>query len=169
LTLGRGYKPSDAVTIISNGPTDTLPGTLNIPALDIANTLKAYINPPFGAITIADDRLNNWSIDIKTRAKKNSMQKARGNIIEVDIMGVMDDVSPAEINTFMAAGIAPDLTIAVGVDTPWNLVLKTGGLSQYGEGLKDEDNNTATVHFKGIYTANYADLTGAGVTLNAKL
>lgn len=169
VTLEKAFRIADATAIITASTTDTLSGTLHIPALDAANTVKGYITPSFGSITIAEDRLNDWKISIKTKSTKNSFNKSMVNGIDVDIMGVMDGVDPAEINTFLASSFAPDLTISVGVDVPYNIVLKAGGLTQMGEVEIDDDKRTGTVHFTGQYDIEFADLTGGNVTLKSQL
>lgn len=169
ITLEKAYKPSTASTIIINSTTDTLPGTLNIPALDAANTLKAYISPSFGDITIADDRLEDWSISLKTVTKKSKFNKSRGKLISVEIMAVLDGADPSEIDSYITGGYAPDITIAMGVNTPYNILFKSGRLTKMGSAKIDQDVRTATVTFKGSYSTEFMDLSGAGVTFKAQL
>jgi len=168
--LERAYKESVATTIITNSKTDTLKGTLNIPALDPDNLVMDYINPPFGSVTILDERLNDWKISLKTKNTKNKFNRSIISRIEVDMFGAMDGVTPDEMNTFHAGAICPDLTIPIGVDTPYNIILKSGGLTQNGDTKFDDEKRVSTVHFQGSYDIDFVDLTtGSNITLQAKL
>lgn len=169
VTVEKAYPETDGIAIVTAAATDTLPGTLHIPALDAANTLKAYISPSFGSITIADDRLDDWSISLKTRTNKTKFNKSRGKMIDVEIKCVMDGPDTTEINTMLASGYAPDITISMGVSTPYNIVLKSGRLTQIGNVEIDEDKRTVTTILKGSYSTEFMDLTGSGVELKAQL
>jgi len=114
--------------------------------------------------------LNDWKINLKTRSAKNAFNKSICSKIDVDIMAVMDGIDPDELNIFLASAFASDLTIIMGVTTPYNIILKSGGLTQMGEAEIDEDKRTGTVHFTGSYDIDFADLTtGSNITLQAQM
>lgn len=166
----RSYPDSVGATIITASATDTLPGTLHIPVIDTPNIVKGYILPAFGAnVVIADDQLGDWSFDLSTRTEDSALDKPVGTYLDVDIMAEMNGPTPAQINTLFAGGIVPDITYAIGTDTPWNLLLKSGGLTMSGVAHRDDKKNIVTVHLKGSYLSDFADVTGGGITLQAQL
>jgi hypothetical protein len=172
LTIGleNSYKASDATTLITASKTNTLKGTLKIPALDAENIVKGYISPVFGNITIADDRLSDWKMNLKSRQTKNAINKAIVSKIDVDFMAVMDGIDPDELNDFLLNEFCPDLTMVIGVETPYDIILKEGGLTQMGEAEIDDEKRTGTVHFTGSYDIDFVDTsTGNNITLEAQL
>jgi hypothetical protein len=169
--LERAFKPTDLTAIITASKTDTLKGSLNIPALDDTNIIKGYIDPAdmFGTIIIADERLDDWKCSLKTKNTKSSFNRSKVKGIEVDIEGFLDGPDPDEILTYLAHEICPDIIIPISVGTPYNIVLKSGGCSALGDIEINDDQRRARVHITGFYDIEFADCTGSDIILQAKL
>lgn len=169
--LERAFKPADMTSILTAAKTDTLKGSLNIPALDADNIIKGYIDPAsmFGSISIADDRLSDWKCTLKTKNTKNSFNKSIVSGIEVEIEGYLDGPDCDEMATYLASEICPDITIAVPVKTPYNIILKSGGCSSLGDVEIDDEKRRARVGITGFYDIEFADTTGSDIILQAKL
>jgi hypothetical protein len=167
-TLGRAFKPDTADDIEDAAVTDILPHQLAVPMLEAANLIKSYVTPP---TTITDDRLSDWLLDLEITATANGMNKWIADKVTVKFTASQDQCTPAEIKSLRAGtSIAPDLTFIIPTDTPWSLVLKTGGLSQTGEAVIDEKGNIATVHYDGSYDIGFVDASVNNViTLKAQL
>ena len=158
-TYKRAFGTAAMAALITAAKTNAIAGALHIPALDATNIIKGYINPDLGDLTVADLNLADWKITIKTRSTPNSFDVELVSGLEVDIMIVIDNATPDDVNDYLEGGFAPELTLAMGVDTAYNLVLGAGGLTRYGELLVDDDKNQATVHYNGFYDIDFIDTT----------
>ncbi len=163
ITFQRAYPVADSLAIITAATDVTLPPACKVPALDAANTLKAYIVPSFGAgITIAEDQLDDWFFKIKTRTNKTAFNKSRGKRIDVEINAVMDGADPADAVALMTPTYVPDIVVTIGVATPWTITFKSGGLFRSGKLNIDKDKRICTAMLKGSYSMEYYSVDESG-------
>ena len=169
LTLEKAFKKAAADAIKTASKTDTLPGALSLPDLDNDALLTGDITPGFGTLIIADDRLSTFKVSLKSVSTKNGMNKSLSSRIAVNIEGVMSGPDPDEIADILDFEIAPDITIAMPVAVPYNLVLKSGGLTKMGEAVIDDDKREGKVMLSGEYDLDFVDTSGSDIVFKAQM
>jgi hypothetical protein len=173
LLFERAFSNSDSDTLITAAKTNGVIKTLGLPKLNADALLTDEITPAFGDVTIANARLKNYLVSLKAvgGSKGDRNNKSANSRMHVKIEGVLSGPDPDEIIDLLAFSISPDVTIAMPVGTPYDLIFKEGCLFQVGDPVEISDKTReGKVVLEGDYDLDLLDTTtGGDITFQASI
>jgi hypothetical protein len=161
--LERAFDVDTMSAIVLASDTDTLPGALSVPAVDFTKVIAGGMNGLLiGSISaIAAERINDWSIVIKTRSNKNQLNKSIVSGFDVEIMTKIDGVDPDEADALLKSQkLSSDVSVTIPMSgDDYTITLKKEALISKGEFDLDGDTRVGTLIWTGFYPADFIDLT----------